>query len=165
METVAMYWEPRIKTYGFQVIKNLSLYAYAFSDEIWQRWGQVAGQIDADSNRFQLVCAQQGEAGHLELMLLCNPEQGAACARRLEIGLAKAACPPRVTSPVELIIFQGPHFGDRFGIADFTCRALKEQVDDLLAAVFSSASIYLVLPQGVADKARDRLAAAFRVPG
>jgi len=160
METVAMYWESRIKTYGFQVVKNLSLYAYAFSAELWQRWKEV----EADHNRFQLVCAQQGETGGLELILVCNPEQGRACARRIESVLAKTAGEPRVTSPVELIFFQGPHFGDRFGIADFTCRALEEQVDDLLAALFTSASIYLVFPKGAADKARDRLAAAFRVP-
>jgi len=70
-----------------------------------------------------------------------------------------------VITPVELIYFQGPHFGDRFGIADFTYRALKDDADDLLGAVFSCASIYLVLPEGAAGRAKERLTAAFHVPG
>ncbi len=34
METIAMYWEPRIKTYGFQVEKGLALHKYVLSADL-----------------------------------------------------------------------------------------------------------------------------------
>jgi hypothetical protein len=70
-----------------------------------------------------------------------------------------------VTFPVELIFFQGPHFGDRFGIADFTYKALKEKSDLLAGSLFACASIYLMLPEGAADAKPELALQPFRIPG
>ena len=78
---------------------------------------------------------------------------------------AAEGCQCRVTTPVELLFFQGPHYGDRYGIADFTYQALKNHADLLLATVFSCASVYLVLPEGSAEGVKDRLTAYFNIPG
>jgi hypothetical protein len=115
-------------------------------------------------SRFLLLYAQLSESSELDLGLLCEPEQGVSLARRIAAEIPAAGDRLQVTFPVELIFFQGPHFGDRFGIADFTYKALKEKSDLLLAAVFACASVYLILPEGLADETRTRLADAFRIP-
>ena len=165
METIVMYWEPQIKTYGFQVVKDLALYKVKMPPDLPAEWTRAIKRIEDEPNRFHLLYAQLRESSELDLRLVCEPEQGRSLARRIKAEIPGAGDRLRVKAPVELIYFQGPHFGDRFGIADFTYRALKEKADVLLAAVFASASIYLILPEGAADATRDRLAAAFRIPG
>ena len=165
METVVMYWEPQIKTYGFQIVKDLALYKYRMPADMPDEWTRAIKCIEDEPNRFHLVYTQLSESSELDVRMLCEPEQGASMARRIAAEIPAAGDRLQVTAPVELIFFQGPHFGDRFGIADFTYKALKEKSDALLAAVFACASIYLILPEGAADEARTRLAAAFRIPG
>ena len=165
METVAMYWEPQIKTYGFHVVKNLALYKYSIPVDLPAPWEHAIERLEEGQNRFQLVCAQLSASSDLELRLLCEPEQGVSLARHIEAEIPAVADRRQVTTPVELLFFQGPHFGDRFGIADFTFKALKEKADQLLASVFACASVYLILPEGAADETKTLLAAAFRIPG
>ena len=164
-ETIAVYWEPQIKTYGFQVSKNLALYTYRLPADLPAEWTRAIKRIEDEANRFHLLHAKLSESFELDLQLLCEPEQGAPLARRIAAEIPAAGDRFLVTAPVELIFFQGPHFGDRFGIADFTYKALKEKAEVLLAAVFACASIYLILPEGAADEVRTRLATAFRIPG
>jgi hypothetical protein len=64
---------------------------------------------------------------------------------------------------VDLVFFQGPHFGDRYGILDFTIRALGADVT-LLGTVCATATIYLVLPSGQGRKAKEILHGAFEIP-
>ena len=165
METVAMYWEPQIKTYGFQVVTNLALYKYSIPADLPAEWRRAIQRVEDGPDRFLLLFAQLSASSKLDLRLLCEPEQGVSLARRIAAEIPEEDDRPQVTVPVELIFFQGPHFGDRFGIADFTYKALQEKSDVLLAAVFTCASIYLILPEGAADDTRTRLAAAFRIPG
>lgn len=162
METVAMYWEPQIKTYGFQVKKNLALYQCTVPANRLSQWDRAAGRMKDGKNRFHLLSAQLSAPSEFSLLLLCDPEQGVSMASQMEMEMPVAM--GRVTLPVELLFFQGPHFGDRFGIADFTCRALGEHADLLLATAFSCASIYLIFPECAADKAKTLLTAAFRIP-
>jgi hypothetical protein len=165
METVVMYWESQIKTYGFHVVKDLALYRYRLPADLPAEWTRAIERIEDEPNRFHLVYTQLNESFETDLRLLCAPEQGVQLARRIAAEIPAAEDRLHVAAPVELILFQGPHFGDRFGVADFTYKALRDKSDVLLAAVFACASIYLILPEGAADETRIRLAAAFRVPG
>ena len=58
----------------------------------------------------------------------------------------------------------GPHFGDRYGIADSVFRTLTANSVPILAAGCSGSAVYLVLPQGRAQDARQFLSEAFEVP-
>jgi hypothetical protein len=165
METIVMYWEPQIKTYGFQVIKDLALYRYRMPAGLPIEWTRAIKRIEDEPNRFHLVYSQLGASSEIDLRLLCEQEQGALLADRIRAEMPTAGDRLQVTAPVELIFFQGPHFGDRFGIADFTYKAIEEKADVLLAAVFACASVYLIFPEGAADETRARLTAAFRIPG
>jgi hypothetical protein len=166
METVALYWEPKIKTYGFQVVKGLAIYRYVIPVDKPSHWERALQSIENNPNCFHLICGQLNEASELSLSLLCEPDRGGIFLRDMEAEMSLAeGVRHQVIIPVELLYFQGPHFGDRFGIADFTYRALKGDADGLLGAVCSCASIYLVLPEGAADRAKERLTAAFHIPG
>jgi aspartokinase len=63
-----------------------------------------------------------------------------------------------------MVHFQGPHFGDRYGIADAAFRALTEGDLSPLAVSCSGASIYLVFRQGEAGEAVRLLEKVFEVP-
>lgn len=165
METIVMYREPQIKTYGFQVVKDLALYNYKMPVDLPAGWTRAIKRIEDEPNRFHLLYTQLRESSEVNLRLLCEPEQGVYLVRRIADEIPAAGDRLQVTAPVELIFFQGPHFGDRFGIAAFTYKALKEKSALLLAAVFACHSIYLILPEGAADETQTRLAAAFRIPG
>jgi hypothetical protein len=70
----------------------------------------------------------------------------------------------RFKAPVELLYFFGPHFGDRGGIADFTCKALVKDNIPLIASAFSSSSIFLVFPERYALKAKAVFSKLFEIP-
>jgi hypothetical protein len=71
----------------------------------------------------------------------------------------------RIDSPVELVYFQGPHYGDRYGIAGTAVAALAQHDVPLLAVVCTGASVYLITPKGMASAARNALGKAFSIPG
>jgi len=68
------------------------------------------------------------------------------------------------TSPAELVFFQGPHFGDRYGIADVAVEALAGGGVQTVAVVCSGACIYIVLPEGKSEEAVRVLAETFEIP-
>jgi aspartokinase len=69
-----------------------------------------------------------------------------------------------LTSPVELISFQGPHFGDRYGIAHTAFKTLDDQGIPTLVTACSGAAVYIVLPEKKLQEARPLLAEAFEAP-
>jgi aspartokinase len=65
---------------------------------------------------------------------------------------------------VELVSFQGPHFGDRYGIASRVVDALQSARIELLAMSCASASIHLVVGEGQGQAAVDHLRGPFGGP-
>ncbi len=91
-----------------------------------------------------------------------RPAQPRGIVNRSDTGVA---CPGlRVDNLVELVYFQGPHYGDRYGIAGAAVTALAEQDVPLLAIVCTGASVYLITPEGMACAARNALGKAFGTP-
>ena len=70
METVAVYWEPNIKTYGFKDILNLSLMALEFPSGQLPQWGLSLYEMDDSGLRFELVLTQLKRENVLQLYLL-----------------------------------------------------------------------------------------------
>jgi hypothetical protein len=69
-----------------------------------------------------------------------------------------------ILSPVEMIYFFGPHFGDRYGIAEAAVRVLHRESLSILAMGCSVSFIYIVLPEGMALQAKSLLAESFEIP-
>jgi aspartokinase len=70
----------------------------------------------------------------------------------------------KMTSPVGMIFFHGPHYGDRYGIADAVFKAMADRAIPLLTAGFSGSAVYLVLEEKMIQKARKILEEVFVVP-
>jgi hypothetical protein len=66
--------------------------------------------------------------------------------------------------PVEMVFFQGPHFGDRYGIVDTTLAALAARGLRVTALVCSGSCIYVVLPEGGSQEALLALSEVFEIP-
>ena len=66
--------------------------------------------------------------------------------------------------PVDMLYFHGPHFGDRYGIADMAGHALRKNDIRFIAMGCSAASVHLIFPENLADKARKALASVFQIP-
>lgn len=153
LETIAVYWEPVIRTYGFQVRTGLTLVCWEpASSSVWGFPGHDASLVPGAE--LLMAVALPTACGGLRLGLVFSgrlPE-------------AVSGLKGRVQRPVELLYFQGPHFGDRYGIAAAALGALHRAAVPVIAAGCTGASIYIVLDPGRADEAVASLSDAFRVP-
>ncbi len=162
MEVIAVYRESVIKTYGFHIVPDLGLVILSFPrnrltdrGELLQGMGCKEGlhfatlQIEENDTFVLSVCA------HLETV-----ERLAALAAR-DGGEQSIDVQPRV----DLLFFHGPHFGDRYGIADAAFGILDRENVPLLAAGCSVSSLYMVFPHGQAQRAASLLMEPFCAPG
>lgn len=165
METIAIYWEPIIKTYGFQEKAGLALCRLVFSWEQTEEWGRRIQEMSSSGDGFLLALGQPVGRETLQFnLLLAGPGQD-RIRRSLEQGLAVSARTRlEIETPVDLLYFQGPHFGDRYGIADAAWTCLVRREVPVLALACTGASVYLILPDGKTAAARAALAEAFQAP-
>jgi aspartokinase len=165
VETIAVYWEPKPKTYGFIEVTDLTLMTIEIKPEKMSQWGLWLMELADLDVGFQLILAKYSPHRELRLYILLEKSWADSVLSHMD----KRIDPEsekyfHLTSPVELISFQGPHFGDRYGIADSAFKALDGQGVPVLITVCSGAAVYIVLPENKLHKARPLLAEAFEVP-
>jgi len=165
METIAVYWEPKPKTYGFKEVANLSLLNIDIKEERMAQWGLwLMEMVDLEIS-FHLVLAKYSSHKKLRLYIIIEKRFEDKVLSHFE----KHVDPEfkkdfTIISPVELISFHGPHFGDRYGIADTAFKALDSQDIPVLISACSGATVYIVLPENVLSTAMHFLSNAFEVP-
>lgn len=165
METIAVYWEPKIKTYGFQDVSGLSLLELGFQSKRLSEWGLEIYEIGNSGINFELVLVEAGEGQSLQVYLLFERKWEKKLVGHISRVIRRDDGETfQITSPVGLIYFFGPHFGDRYGIADSAFRALDHKNITILAAGCSGSAIYMVLSEGMIQKAKALLAEMFEVP-
>lgn len=166
METIAFYREAVIKTYGLVERSDLCLVTIDLSSDRLGEWGAALAEMTARLKvSLVLLLARPLPAQGLRLLLLLDHSPSEDGRREAEQGLGEAfQAPWRVDPAVELVYFQGPHYGDRYGIADAAINALAVQKVPVLALVCTGASVYLIVPEGKARPAREALGQAFRTP-
>lgn len=161
-ETIAVYSESTIRTYGFVVHRGMTLVhltpmAAALDLE------QALHDAGVPAVELRMATALSQPDGTLRIQLLLEPtpdgETAAAPATR-----RNGPHQLEVVSPVEVIQFQGPHFGDRYGIAHAAVRALRSGGVELLAMGCTGASVYLAVGDGCADNAVCHLRGCFSIP-
>ena len=160
METIAVYWESRIKTYGFQRINDLALIELSYTLSDIKSLGELFSKDDLKTLRPKFIIAQV--TNHEISFIFCLPVKESKVLRRL---LKKTSHPIscRHIQPVSIVFFHGPHFGDRYGIADATFSTLSKAGIKILASGCSLASVFLVLATHDIDKAEEALAETFEV--
>lgn len=163
METIAVYWESKIRVYGLTRQTGLSLHTLHFPAGRLAYWGGRVKGLTAAGGGFELVNLQTVSAGTLQLCLLLSDTGSEIPVRQLlEEGLAdEEATSLQTIAPVALIYLHGPHFQDRYGIAEAALSPLQEAGIPVLATGCSGASVYLAVPEDRADETASRLAETF----
>jgi aspartokinase len=70
----------------------------------------------------------------------------------------------RRSDAADLVFFQGPHFGDRYGILDVAVQALIAKKIRMMGVACSGACIYVVVPEGRSEDAVAALGECFEIP-
>jgi hypothetical protein len=162
---MAVYWEPKIKTYGFQVGTDLSLIEFKFPTHQLTSCGLMIYELGQLPAGFHLVASHTSAGGRCTLFLLIQRDsEGRVLECIGKIGGSESKDAIYVTSPVDLIHFQGPHYGDRYGVATAVFEALATVSVPILLAACSQSCVYLVLPEAMAPEAEVRLSEVFEVP-
>ena len=165
METIAVYWEPKPKTYGFKEVPDLSLINVEIGTGEMGQWGLWLMELADLDIGFHLILAKYSTQQKLRLYILLEKFWADSVLshidKRIDLESKKYF---HLISPVELISFQGPHFGDRYGIAYSAFKALDDQGVPILIAACSGATVYIVLPERKLQYARPLLLEAFEIP-
>ena len=165
METIAVYWEQKPKTYGFKEVLGLSLINIVIQPEKMSQWGLWLMELADHHIGFQLILAKYSTHRELRLYILIERLWIDGMLSYIAEKIAPASGKDLyLTHRVELISFQGPHFGDRYGIADTAFKVLDDHKIPILIAACSGAAVYLVLPEKKLHEARPLLNEVFEIP-
>jgi aspartokinase len=165
VETIAVYWESQIKTYGLNEFDGLAHVQFACPPEQMAPVGQLVREMEEPGMRMLLVVGQAAGDGLLGLGLLIGQQWEKGVMRKLRGLLGEEADSSlHSISPVSLIFLHGPHFGDRYGIADAAVGALTKKGIPIVALGCTASSIYLVMPEDQREAAGRSLKEAFLMP-
>jgi len=167
LETVAVYCEPKLKTYGFKKVTDLSLLSWVADAKRTAACGQVFRKLGSAGLKFRLVMAQGSENKRITIHLLIDSGKEAAVRRQIEDMSERIPENDEGihwVSPVEMLFFHGPHYGDRYGIADLVFGVLARESIPVILWACSASSIYLVLPHKAAQHAVAVLSEAIEIP-
>jgi aspartokinase len=155
METIAVYWEPKIRVYGLTTRSGLCLYTLVFPIDRLAYWGDVLTSLEEKGREFELVNLQTASPTTMQLCLVpAQGEQTTDFCMTLETGMAKeTATSCQVTASVEVIYLHGPHFQDRYGIAEAALTPLCRAEIPVLSAGCAGTSVYIVVSQSRAKAA------------
>ncbi|MGM0402979.1 MAG: hypothetical protein ACQEQN_04635 [Thermodesulfobacteriota bacterium] len=166
-ETVAQYVEFRIKTYGLQVKTGLTLLsAYIPTDELGS-WGRSLIDITKRGVRFSYASAAVGGDGKkIKLDLVIDPAGEKSINPDIVRHLPEGGGLSRleITENAEMICFHGPHFGDRYGIADKTLSRLGHFHVPVWLAGCVGATVTVVVPPDMGAAAEEALSDVFSTP-
>lgn len=165
METSAVYWEPRVRTYGFEVHEKFAVWQLDIAAHGFRDWGaRLARWQEADAT-YRWVHAQAGLDGTITLWVTCDAVNRKRIASFVDLASnARDDVTPTLHWPVDVLFFQGPHYGDRYGIADYTFKALQRHDIPLLAMICCVNSVTLVLPDRWGLKTKAALSQEFEIP-
>lgn len=160
METIAVYWEQPIKTYGFQKVTDLVLVEFSYPLKEIRSLGRTLSQDALQKVKAEFIIVQ--ESGESISITLCLSEKEY---KDFWVSVADApgSTPCKYTFPVGIIYFHGPHFGDRYGIAEATFSTLSEADIEIVASGCSASSVFVVLAQDDIARAENVLNHTFEV--
>jgi aspartokinase len=165
LETSAVYWESIVRIYGFSEKRSLTLFNLTFPLHRLEYWSAQLQIIGEDRGCFELVFSQAADQNLLTLFIVLEGDKNAFARRHIERAAEEESGTSLVVDfPVEMISFHGPHFQDRYGIANVAFGVLASSEIRVLAAGCTGTSIYIVLPENMAGIAIQLLEKVFEVP-
>ncbi len=165
METVAVYQEERVKVYGISRKVDLALAIISFPIHRAHLWGRRIMDFDLSIKRFELVTYHASDKNHTELHLVFDYDNSSKLGNTLgELTKEEQETDFTFKQPVEILYLFGPHFQDRFGIADIAVHALTRNKTDILVSGCSGTSMYFVTPEHQSRDGLRTLTDTFLIP-
>ena len=143
-EVVAAYQEKVIKIYQLLELTDLDLWCVSIpTSMVLENLGSALMALGRQGLRLPFLRALPGREDRFVCTFSTAKEQQEEVARLLDARISVTSL-KRLT-PVAALFFHGPHFGDRYGIADTLMQALeKVQVEPLaLSCTVSSISVVI----------------------
>ena len=164
VETIAKYWEPIIKIYGSNLDTGLQALSILFSvDQLLPVVSILSAANGLDS--FKMMGLSSPEKGSYRFLLLFTPTGDGLLDATTQHKLSEL---PKVEvseqSGLEVLYFHGPHFQDRYGVANAVVTALKKASVEFVCLNCSGTSIYLVTHENIGSQALKALEKVFVVP-
>jgi aspartokinase len=151
-EIVASYQEKRPKVYSLDLQEGMDLLRINSSP------GSTGAAAEA-LEKFALTGENTG--------FFCGGPPRTALTLATTSGGLREATPALIIErhrPVAVFTMNGPHFGDRYGIAAELMNALKQEDIELLALTCTMASVTGIIPQHQVPRAIKAITACFEVP-
>lgn len=165
METVAVYQEERVKVYGISRKVDLALAIISFPIHCAHLWGRRIMDFDHFIKRFELVTYHASDKNRTELHLVFDYENASKLGETLgDLTKDEQDTDVAFKQPVEILYLFGPHFQDRFGIADIAIHALTTNKTDILVSGCSGTSMYFVTPEHQSMDGLRTLSDTFFIP-
>jgi hypothetical protein len=166
METIAFYRESIIKTYGFVELTGLCLVTVDLPFHQLGDWGNGLSDLPSQFGASLVLLTARPKSGNsLRVhMVLDESQTGPLLMNTPQPFFATNRERLRIEREIELLHFQGPHYGDRYGITSAAITALSACDVPVLAMICTGASIFLVTSQGKSSMARIALGQAFMIP-
>ncbi len=164
-QVVATYQEKVIKVYGIMPQADLDLWgAQISSSAILEEFANALIDFGELGVKIPFLVASPGLGGKNFLLSFCSSPvtRGNEVRRILQRHLPDIR--PMRLSPVAGVFLHGPHFGDRYGVADTFLRALRRARVSLLALSCTVSSISGVLKQQDLAAAMEVLGETFEMP-
>ena len=159
METVAVYFEKPVRTYGLRarmgnVALSLTCTAAGLSD--------LTDALAALKPPLQLVSCSLMWEGNLALVHVCLPQTQAP---RLEEAAALAGARIAMRRPAGVVNMQGPHFGDRWGLASEALCGLEWAGVEPLCVLGVTHTLQVTMAPEHGEAALEGLGRGFCAPG
>ena len=165
METVAVYQEERVKVYGISRKVDLALGIISFPSHRAHVWGRRIMDFDLLIKRFELVTYHASDKDRTELHLVYDCENSSMFGDTLrDLTKDEQETDVAFKQPVEILYLFGPHFQDRFGIADIAVNALTRNKTDIFVSGCSGTSMYFVTPEHQSKDGLKTLTDTFLIP-
>ena len=164
METIAVYWEARVKVYGITGKPALAMGVLHFPAEHIGLWSERLMELEAALKCFELVTCNGAEEGRMQLSTVIETSGRDTLLQLMNGWLEGELSQFLMVDQVDLVFLHGPHFQDRFGIADTAFSALANNNIRIMLSGCAGTSMYLVFAGGEGDTAMKILTDTFLIP-
>jgi aspartokinase len=159
-EVVAAYQEKVIKIYHLIHQTDLDLWSFSIpSSTLLENLGGALMALGAQGLKIPFLVALPGPEDRFVCTFCTATEKSEEVARLVEEHIP--VLPLERLSPVAALFFHGPHFGDRYGIAETLMQALRRAQVDPLALSCTVSSISVVIKEASLAPALEVLAETF----
>lgn len=165
-ETVARYEESRIRTYGIQLKTGLTICSRYLRPAEISSWGRL--MMDMEGGSFCFVYASAAvtaEKGiRMDLVLDLNKQKTGVPEAPMHMPDASVLSRLETRINAEMLSFHGPHFGDRYGIADKALGCLERSGVPVWMAGCVGATVSLIVPPDMGARGAEALSEIFYTP-